>query len=630
MTSFRLRIMAQVLPFLLVAPTLVLAQTVPTRSEATTAMKPGANQPAPNQPHQPGKQAAQFTRAQIDQLLAPIALYPDRLLGKVLMAATYPDQLMEAAQWLQDSNNGGLKADALVPALQPLPWDPSVKSLVAFPQIVQMMTEHMQWTQALGVAFATQQAQVMERVQDLRRLAVKSGRINKVHQVKVQQKGPTIVIEPAEPGRIYVPIYNPAVVYGAWPERNYPPVFLPPPRGFVAETIEPGIEISTAYTVAEPLWGWSEPDWQHRTIVVNHTQYARITRDVRIAGNSWQHAGPVVLVAPPAARPAPVAVGVPVGTIAPLAAAAVVALPQRAASQPNVIQVRLGAQPASTAQPGSPATPPAASAQPRTTPGTPSGTTAQPTQPRPGQSPAATAEPAPAAPPSSAAQTAPKQAEPTPQGATERGRDRREAAQPGASQAGVTRPGQTQATTSPSDQPAGTKAGKARQGEQPVEREGTTTQPGKEQTKAAEPGARPSREPGARPSASAPDRTPERATRAPDQKTRTPDQAGTHSSGAASGQRPEAAGTPPGERPARPSADRAAPGAAAPPAAAERPAPSREAPGQGSSIPPQRGPSAGPQHQRRPEPGAAPQQRRHEPAGARQEGGDNGDKKDRQ
>lgn len=206
MTSFRLRVMAQVLPFLLIAPGLVLAQTAPTRGEAAAAMKSAANQPAAGQP---GKQAAQFTGAQIDQLLAPIALYPDQLLAQMLMASTYPEQLTEAAQWLQDPNNAAIKDDALLQALQPLPWDPSVKSLVAFPQIITMMTEHMEWTQALGVAFATQQAQVMERVQGLRQLAVKSGRLNKMRQVKVEQKGRTIVIAPAEPGRIFVPVYNP-------------------------------------------------------------------------------------------------------------------------------------------------------------------------------------------------------------------------------------------------------------------------------------------------------------------------------------------------------------------------------------------------------------------------------------
>src|SRR5438132_2917981 len=144
MTLHRLRVIAPVLPLLLIAPTLGLAQAPPTRGEATAAL----NQPAnPSAPH--------YTRQQIDQLVAPIALYPDQLLSQVLMAATYPQQIVEAAQWLQQPGNSDLKGDALVAALQPLPWDPSVKALVAFPQVLVMLSEHIEWTQTLGVAFAT-------------------------------------------------------------------------------------------------------------------------------------------------------------------------------------------------------------------------------------------------------------------------------------------------------------------------------------------------------------------------------------------------------------------------------------------------------------------------------------------
>src|SRR5881394_110450 len=124
MTSFRLRILAQTLPFLLVAP-IALAQTppakAPTRGQATAALK---------QPADPG--AAHYTRQQIDQMVAPIALYPDQVLSQVLMAATYPQQVVEAAQWLKEPGHGDLKGDALARALEPLPWDPSVKALTAF------------------------------------------------------------------------------------------------------------------------------------------------------------------------------------------------------------------------------------------------------------------------------------------------------------------------------------------------------------------------------------------------------------------------------------------------------------------------------------------------------------------
>src|SRR5439155_15979750 len=162
MTSFRLRILAQVLPFLLMTPALAPAQTSPSRGQATAALK------------QPNPAAAHYTRQQIDQMVAPIALYPDQLLAQVMMAATYPQQIVEAAEWVKDPAHAAFKGDQLVAAVEPLPWDPSVKALVAFPQIVQMMAEHIEWSQALGVAFATQQAEVMARVQGLRHLAMKS------------------------------------------------------------------------------------------------------------------------------------------------------------------------------------------------------------------------------------------------------------------------------------------------------------------------------------------------------------------------------------------------------------------------------------------------------------------------
>src|SRR5882757_4697807 len=134
MISFRLRILGQTLPFLLIAP-LALAQTpaskAPSRAQATAAL---------NQPANPG--AAHYTRQQIDQLVAPIALYPDQLLSQVLMAATYPQQVVEAAQWLRE--HGDAKGDALAQTLEPLPWDPSVKALVAFPQVLEMMAEHIE------------------------------------------------------------------------------------------------------------------------------------------------------------------------------------------------------------------------------------------------------------------------------------------------------------------------------------------------------------------------------------------------------------------------------------------------------------------------------------------------------
>ena len=462
MTSFRLRILAQTLPFLLIAP-LAMAQTpaskAPSRGQATAAL---------NQPANPG--AAHYTRQQIDQIVAPIALYPDQLLSQVLMAATYPQQIAEAAQWLKEDGHAELQGDALVQALEPLPWDPSVKALVAFPQVVEMMAEHIEWTEALGVAFATQQAEVMARVQALRQLAMKSGKLKQVKHLQVRQEGPTIIIASVEEGRVYVPVYNPTVVYGQWQDREYPPVYLPPPREFVAETIEPGFEVSRGFAVVAPLWGWSRPDWRTNRITVNRAEYTRITRNVEIGpGDTWRHNGPVVLVAPNAvSRTTSVTTtNVPAGTVLPGRAAAAVSLPQRAAAQPNLIHsqstttettTRPGQTTTTTAQPGQTPSGPTPTGQttttaqpsptPSTQPGQSSTTAAQPSKTEPGKAPATAAQPSATQPGKGPTATAePGKTEPgkTPAGSSAPPNQATEkSAQPGKEQAGTSHQGTSQ------------------------------------------------------------------------------------------------------------------------------------------------------------------------------------------
>lgn len=391
MTSFRLRIVAQVLPFLFLTPGLALAQAQPTRAEATAAVNPAA---------------ANYSPQQIDQMVAPIALYPDQLLTQVLMAATYPPQIVEAAQWLQDPANAALKGDALVAALQPLAWDPSVKALVAFPQVVVMLSEHIEWTQTLGVAFASQQAEIMTRVQALRQLAVKSGHIKQLRHLVVREEGPVIVIAPAEPNVVFVPVYNPMIVYGEWRERTFPPVFLAPSPRFVLETIEPGIQISVGYGIVAPLWGWSRPDWRGNRITINRVEYTRITQNVVLApGDGWRRNGPVVLVEPAVAARLHTTVSVPAGTVAPSAAAAVVSLPKRAASEPALIQTqKAGSQP-EAAKPAQAQTTPA---KPGTAqPGQAQTTPAKPRTPHPGQARATTDKPGTAQPAEKKAATTP-------------------------------------------------------------------------------------------------------------------------------------------------------------------------------------------------------------------------------
>jgi hypothetical protein len=291
------RVLLATLPFLLTVPC-GYAQPVnpPTQAEAQAALNP-----AP----------PTFSNAQLDQMLAPIALYPDQLLVQVLMAATFPQQLIDAGQWLQDSNNAALKGDDLVNALQPLPWDPSVKSLVAFPQIIAMLTDHLDWTEALGAAFANQQVETMARVQFLRERAMQAGQLQSTSQIVVSGQASDIVIEPTDPNMIYVPVYNPAEIYGTWPDSDAPPVYIPPPPSFYNGALAAGIGFSVGFGVVAPLWGWGHPDWQHHRVAIDPGRYGHITNEnfitqnhINIEGGAWRRTGPIAQV-PEAQRPHP-------------------------------------------------------------------------------------------------------------------------------------------------------------------------------------------------------------------------------------------------------------------------------------------------------------------------------------
>ena len=175
-----------------------------------------------------------FKPEQIEALVAPIALYPDSLLSQVLMASTYPLEVVQAARWLQQ--NSKLKGDEAVKAVADKTWDVSVKSLVAFPQVLEPMDEKIEWTQQLGDAFLADQKGVLDAVQRLRAKAKDSGNLKTSEQQKVsvdQQAGQqVIIIEPASPQTIYVPAYNPTVVYGGWAYPTYPPYYWPPPPAY--------------------------------------------------------------------------------------------------------------------------------------------------------------------------------------------------------------------------------------------------------------------------------------------------------------------------------------------------------------------------------------------------------------
>src|SRR5476649_692761 len=160
-----------------------------------------------------------FSQEELDQMLAPIALYPDSLLSQVLMAATYPLEVVEAARWSRANPN--LKADAAVAAVQDRDWDISVKSLAAFPQVLAQMDDRLDWTQKIGDAMLAQEKDVGDSVQRLRARAADAGNLANTAQERIEYLGAgpdrTIVIEPADPAMIYVPYYNPVWAYGVWP-----------------------------------------------------------------------------------------------------------------------------------------------------------------------------------------------------------------------------------------------------------------------------------------------------------------------------------------------------------------------------------------------------------------------------
>lgn len=164
-----------------------------------------------------------FSQQELDQILAPIALYPDQLLSQILMAATYPLEVIEAARWSKANPN--LKGEQAVQSVAEYPWDPSVKSLVAFPQVLMTMDEKLNWMEQLGDAFLTQEQQVLDTVQQLRQKAHTAGNLSSNERVTVEQQGQSIIIQPTNPQVVYVPYYNPLEVYGPWWWPAYRPVY---------------------------------------------------------------------------------------------------------------------------------------------------------------------------------------------------------------------------------------------------------------------------------------------------------------------------------------------------------------------------------------------------------------------
>jgi hypothetical protein len=246
---------------------------------------------------------ALFPPEELEQIAAPIALYSDPLLAQVLMAATYPLEVVQAARFVQ--GNPTLQGAPLNDALKAQNWDDSVKALTLFPQVLNMMNDRLDWTQKLGDAFLGQQADLMDAVQRLRARAQAQGTLTSTPQQTVTvddtSAPPIVQIEPTQPDMVYVPVYNPLSVYGPWPYAAYPPYYYYP-AGWPAV----GAFFSFGFGIAVGAALWGGYDWHRHHVVINTTRYNRFTRNVNVesrwgqverravtlpagGGVAWQH-----------------------------------------------------------------------------------------------------------------------------------------------------------------------------------------------------------------------------------------------------------------------------------------------------------------------------------------------------
>ncbi len=233
--------------------------------------------------------AGTFSQEELDQMLAPIALYPDSLLAQILVASTYPLEVVEADRWVM--RNPGLKGDQLNDALDKMNWDLSVKALAPFPDVLHMMSEKLEWTQKVGDAFLAQEAAVMATIQQLRAKARAQGNLQDTKEQKVIVQGDAIEIQPTNPSVIYVPTYNPTVVYGSWWYPSYPPYYYNP----VGATVAAGVFGFAAGVAVGAAWnsGWGSWNWGGGSFNANVNRNVNINRNNINASNiqtsKWQH-----------------------------------------------------------------------------------------------------------------------------------------------------------------------------------------------------------------------------------------------------------------------------------------------------------------------------------------------------
>src|SRR3984893_10327270 len=235
------------------------------------------------------------TAAQLEQLVAPIALYPDALLSQVLMAATYPLEVVAAARWSQA--NPSVTGEALRTAMTQQPWDPSVKALTAVPQTLRMMNEQLDWTQHLGDAFLAQQSELLDVVQRLRARADANGQLKSTPEQRVtitprgggQQPSTAApanvyAIEPTNPDEYYVPVYDPGAVYGTWPYPDYAPFYWYPPGYAFGNVWGFGGRV----LAGAPIWGGI--NWGLNRVQINPLRYNSFNRtNINFGDRNWVH-----------------------------------------------------------------------------------------------------------------------------------------------------------------------------------------------------------------------------------------------------------------------------------------------------------------------------------------------------
>jgi hypothetical protein len=245
-----------------------------------------ATSPGWTQSPQPAASSAAGTgtsQQQLDQLLAPIALYPDALLAQILMATTYPLEVVLAARW--SKANPGLKDKALEEAMQKQTWDPSVKGLTAVPKVLERLGENIEWMNKMGDAFLADQAAVMRTVQALRKKAQDAGNLKSTPEQTVrtetQENTQVIIIEPAKPEVVYVPTYDPSTIYGPW-WYGYPPYYMYPP-GYYYGT---GMAFAAGVFWGAAIWGGA--NWGGNNVHIDHHKYNNFNR-TNVGNGNWNH-----------------------------------------------------------------------------------------------------------------------------------------------------------------------------------------------------------------------------------------------------------------------------------------------------------------------------------------------------